>query len=146
MITFQLANLLSKPHGAREEYEIEEPMIFEPEMGMDLAAPVTAEVSIMNMAHEVHVGLEHIKTKVHVQCSRCGKLFELDLEVKEAGRQFILDLPKEAIGEQEDVFYVDKGRNEIDIEPLLREELLLHLPAFPVCYVGCEGISTTSNS
>lgn len=143
MISFPVAALLGTQQGSREDYDIEETLEFTPEEELILTSPVTAQVMLMNMDHEIHVGVYNLKASAQVNCNRCTKQFTFDISVPETGRQFILDLPKEDIGETEDVSYIDQNRNEIDIEPLLREELLLHFPAFPVCSDGCKGICTT---
>ena len=61
-----------------------------------------------------------------IQCSRCSEFFSTSIRVSDFLRAYPLL----------------EGTDEVDITEDMREELVLHLPAFPVCANTCVGICT----
>jgi uncharacterized protein len=81
---------------------------------------VTAKVSRITNAVTVRLDLE---AKVGCTCSRCLKDFSTDLKKH-------MDLN----------FAVEKSMSVIDLNPEIREELILDFPINPLCRHACEGL------
>jgi uncharacterized protein len=62
-------------------------------------------------------------TKVSLRCGRCLQEFEVALRASE----FIVHRPL-------------TGEEEVDLTAEVREDILLQLPAYPVCSVDCKGL------
>ena len=116
---------------------------------LDLRGPVSELKSAGTVVDagaevDVHVGLEAISEGVvadglisapwRAECRRC--LREVTGEVDVEFRELFERSPRE--GETYAL-----GHEEIDLEPLIREALLLALPLAPLCEAGCQGICPT---
>lgn len=140
---FDVARFLTKREGARETIELEEKFVLPAEDGIHFISHLAATVTLLRLPHEITVALDETEITAETACVRCLKLFKLPIEIAHAERQFIVDLPKEQMAADEDVFYVDKRTHSIDLSPFLREEILLHFPPAPVCFPGCKGLCST---
>jgi len=76
----------------------------------------------------------HVSAPWRAECRRCLK--EVRGEVDVEFRELFERAPKE--GETYRL-----GAEEVDLEPLIREALLLALPLAPLCEAGCQGICPT---
>ncbi|MEE9369260.1 MAG: DUF177 domain-containing protein [Pontiella sp.] len=65
-----------------------------------------------------------LDVNVKLQCARCSDFFSTTVGVSD----FLRAYPAPA------------GTDDVDITEDLREEILLHVPDFPVCNEGCKGI------
>jgi uncharacterized protein len=92
--------------------------------------PLRAELEMAPMPGGVLVR-GSVKVTVHHTCHRC--LDEWDQSIEVAIAQLYVT---EA---DEDTDYVIEGP-EIDLEPMLRDEVLLALPLTPTCEEGCRGV------
>ena len=129
-----IADLLRTP-GHRRELELRGPI-------GDLKSAGTVVGTADDI--DVRVGLEAISEGVvadgrmtapwHGECRRCLK--EISGEVEVEFRELFEKHPKE--GETYPL-----GHEEIDLEPLIREALLLALPLAPLCEASCQGICPT---
>ena len=52
---------------------------------------------------------------------------------------FFPAIPK-ILGDQEDVFLINKKDMTVDLSEVLRQEILLHFPLIPVCSKSCKGL------
>ena len=68
----------------------------------------------------------NINLDISLQCSRCSEFFSTSIGVSDFLR----------------VYSTPEGTDEVDITEDLREELVLHVPAFPVCADECMGMCT----
>ena len=67
---------------------------------------------------------QELSLPVNIQCSRCTEFFSTSILVSDFLRGYPIS---------DEIF-------EIDITSDISEELILHLPAFPVCGTDCLGI------
>ena len=65
-----------------------------------------------------------VETALDVRCSRCTEFFSTRIEDSSFLR----------------AFEIAPGAETVDVTPDLREAILLHLPAFPLCRVDCAGL------
>jgi uncharacterized protein len=75
--------------------------------------------------------------RVVLSCRRCLEETERDVEVP-LDLRFVPGLP--AWEEEEGLYGTDPGVPDLVLAPALREELLLALPAFPLCQADCRGL------
>ncbi|MGE5453877.1 MAG: YceD family protein [Methylocystaceae bacterium] len=71
---------------------------------------------------------------LRVSCARCLKEFNIPLQ-----SSFTVDLTQGKTGEDTGETYNIQG-NEIDIEPILMEQILFNLPLGLVCSTECQGL------
>lgn len=132
MKTVDVSDLLVQP-GASRRLTLEE--TFE-ELGTELARvpdeqPVRMEVLLESVVEGIVVS-GPISGRVAYRCARCLKPFDRDfrLDVHE------VFAPEAA--EQDDEYPISKG--QIDLEPLVRDAVVLELPFSPLCRPGCLGL------
>ena len=140
MRPFHIASLIGKPQGTIERYTFDEQISLPDISEFKLTSPVTGKVQFIKLPHEINVQITDLETVAETMCNRCLETISLPIKVKEASREFIIDLPEEDLQEGEDVFYIDKGRHEIALDEMIREEILLHFPSIPLCSDGCKGL------
>lgn len=126
--------------GARQNISLNERVEFEPNDGFNLTENISAKVQLLKLPHEINVQIRDLETAARSTCSKCLSPFELAIKVPFAEREFIIDLPVRDLEVGEDVLYVNKSTNEIDLYDMLREEILLHFPGVPVCFSSCKGL------
>ena len=128
---FPVSDLLSEP-GARREIEIDAPVTWGYELA-DIGPEVRAEVVLEN-ASGVLVVRGPIRTGLGLTCHRCLTEWDEDLEVALT----------EAVGfdDGEDEEYAIE-RDVLDLEPLLRDAVLLEVPLRPLCRPDCLGLCAT---
>ncbi len=117
----------------------------EPLEGNNLLRPVgdvRASLVLNRIAEELSIK-GNITGRVTLQCSRCLIEFEKDLSVDVD----LTYLPIEEMGDEEahelspDESDIAFYRNdEIDIEDVIREQLILNLPMKPLCSDDCKGL------
>ena len=142
MVSFSIGSLLHKPVGTKHSVPLDE--IFQCPDPDDprLICNVTGTVNFLKLPHEINVQIKNLHTAVECVCRLCLTRFEYTIDVPFAEREFIIDLPPEAIEKGEDVQYVSKN-NAILLDEMIREEILLHFEEFPVCSGGCKGLCHT---
>lgn len=131
MITRKVGMLLKKPVGSREEFQID--AIIE-------NYHIKADFEILKLPNELNVQMNNLSTSIVCPCSRCLKNFTLPIAVPFAEREFLVDLEERDMEEGEEVFYVHLGKSEIVLDDMIREEVLLHFPEFPLCSESCKGL------
>lgn len=140
MLTFNIGGLLHKPQGSKADFDFEELLKLDPQDGAVLTEPVKGHVQILKLPHEFNVQIKNLHTAAECVCARCLKSFKCNIDIPLVSREFIIDLPARNIGSGEEVNYIKKTGNEIDIGPMIREEILLHFPPIPLCFEGCKGL------
>lgn len=113
--------------GSAHEYEIE--------------GPIAVEVSVYRAGTDIFFeGTLHASARA--VCARCAE--EFDIQVQHPFR-FVLAPKSIGMGEETDLrtedleFSLYEGE-EIDLGPLVREQLLLSLPMRPLCREDCRGL------
>lgn len=76
--------------------------------------------------------------RVELTCVRCLKRFEKDIET-EIHEAFAIPGFEENFQGFDDVYTIE-NQSEINIEPALHSNLVVSIPANPICEEGCKGI------
>jgi uncharacterized protein len=82
-----------------------------------------------------------LRGKVVGHCARC--LDEFTLEVERPFHCVLVphsDVPAEVELEEDDLDLSYYSGDEVDVSPLIREQLLLSLPTQPLCHEACRGL------
>lgn len=140
-----VAPLLKEPYGTTAEYDIGEPLITErSEHAALLDTGVRAVSGVAVLAHTtpgIYVQAE-VRAEVELECARCLTRFSRSLRVH-ADEQYYATIdvltgaplsaaPRDA--------YTIGHDFVIEVSPLLREHVLLELPAKPLCHASCAGL------
>lgn len=83
---------------------------------------VKVKTKITKITNTVTVDFD-LNTKISIDCSRCLDEFEIDFK-----KTFQLSYP------------VDKSGTTIDLDPDIREEIILEYPIKPLCRSDCKGL------
>lgn len=96
---------------------------------------VRADLRLDALVEGIHVG-GSLAGEVVMECRRCLGSFnrEVVVEVEE------LFYPEDAAEEDDDYRIVD---DELDLEPVIRDAMVLSLPLNPVCREDCRGLCAT---
>ena len=97
-------------------------------------APVKAEVQFKGFADSVQL-LAHLDYSTVMPCDRCGEMTRRDWV-----RDFSHVLVRELSDEQDDDTYVVVSDERLDLNELLREDILLDLPSKYLCSPDCKGL------
>ena len=107
-----------------------------------LLSPVNASLHVDKVSSEILVR-GTLKTLVELQCSRCLKQFPLEVDLTvDVVYHPLEDLRGEERHEIKDD-ELDMGfyrGDEIDVQELLREQVILSIPIKPLCTESCKGI------
>jgi uncharacterized protein len=105
-------------------------------------SPVKASLHVDKFSSEVLIAGE-VKAFLELQCSRCLKLFPRDTEIEvNAVYHPLDDLKGEERHEVKDD-ELDMGfysGDELDIQELVKEQIILSIPIKPLCSESCRGI------
>jgi len=135
-LRFDIGQFLEKPTGTSEIFSFETPFVLI-ESGEE--HQLKGRVKIMKVEEGFNANVIEAKIPADFSCHRCLKSFTKDVEIEDVEREFMWNEPRE-IKDPFDVYLVDKKHMVIDISELLRQEIILHFPQNPVCYIGCKGI------
>lgn len=146
-MVFNVAQLLQQPIGAARRYTIEdEGAITDPDL--DLIGAIQGHVRLMRTQRGLLVSAA-LKGRVRQPCVRCLSDTSVDLEI-EIEEEFVpsIDLRTGAHltygpdDEIEDAQIID-AKHALDLREVVRQELLLALPAHLLCSDKCAGICPT---
>ncbi len=140
MIVLNLKEILSGNTKFQGKYSIPpEDIKFPPDIG-EIREPVEVLVEITRDERGYCVQLD-IKGKVELECSRCLEVFEKD--VSQTKKKHIELYPSEETlmlsPEDLDVTFMEEP-DIINLEDIVREELILEIPMKPLCRPDCPGI------
>jgi len=97
----------------------------------EIDSPVGAEVRLESVSEGIYVS-GTLAGSSELTCARCLKPFESDFEVT-VGELFATDPDDE-----DDYAVQDPG--ELDLEPMIRDAVLLSMPFSPLCKPDCKGL------
>ena len=95
----------------------------EPADRVQVTAPVSYDLFVQVVDKELVV-MGTLTTKTKATCGRCAEMFSTKLTISDFLR----------------AFEFKAGEDEIDLTADIREEVLLHLPRYPVCSPDCKGL------
>lgn len=96
---------------------------------------VNAQIELLN-PHLIEARVKQ-STRVTLSCSRC--LSEYGLMISSEWKEWFTDEKHQAIEtEEQEIHYISSP--ELDLEPYIRESILLQLPYVPICKQDCKGL------
>lgn len=140
MLTYSVSAIIGKPQGTTERFDFDEAVKWDGEGEPILSKHVTGSVQFLMLPHEINVQISDLRTCAQETCSRCLKAIECSIHIDFAEREFLIDLPEDDLEEGEEIKRVKVSTNEIDLNDMVREEILLHYPVIPVCSQSCKGL------
>jgi uncharacterized protein len=144
MLRFNVAELLRSAPGTRERHEVSGERLSLAD-GLELARPLSGELRLSSDGRGVLVQ-GHLETALAEPCSRCLRPAEARIGVdldEEALPSIDLDsgLPVDTSAEP-DALRLD-DHHELDLEPAVRDAILLAEPIAPLCRPDCPGLCVT---
>jgi uncharacterized protein len=126
---------------AESEAEINRVLAQGPAREYQIEGPIAVEVTVYRAGTDIFFE-GHLHARAHTACARCAEEFDIDAE-----HPFRFVLAPKAVGfkEESDLrtedleFSLYEG-DDIDLSPLIREQLLLSLPTRPLCRDDCRGL------
>ena len=142
MVSVNVAQLMQEPPGAVREFEFSDSLASVAH-DVPLCGVVTGRARLMRTNDGILVHAEHV-APVQLECSRC--LNEVHARVRGAlDEEFLpsLDLrtgvPVDAPPGEEHQPRIDE-HHEIDLDEVLRQNILTNLPLRPLCEATCPGL------
>lgn len=130
---------IKRSHGLSRQVRFESEGPLE---GLQLAAPVVADLKLTNVGSRVLV-TGSLESAVRLECSRCAADYVQPLDV-EVDEQFLPhDSPEapsaeEVEPEQLNVFTYEN--EQIELDEVIRQNLVASLPFKPLCAEDCQGL------
>lgn len=129
--------------GAEADIEEEEKVSF-PEDGLVLTRPVKVKAHLTNMGPSVLVNMA-LETEAELECSRCLGGFRCPLTCR-VDEEYSVAPPFPAGGKkkefelkEKDFVYPIGKDNALDLDEIIRQNLILALPIKPLCQNNCKG-------
>lgn len=135
-LIFNLSHIVEKSIGSNETYSFDMPVKYS---DINLTSNVVGKVEIMKTEEGFNAKVLDTETNVQLICERCLKEFKQNVQIDEAERLFLMKAPRKT-EDPCDLYLVDTKYLTIDLSEMIRQEIILHFPAIPVCSSGCQGI------
>jgi len=139
-LTYKIAKLWGKTQGSSEKYELNEKIAFPDDKELDFSSNFTGKLTFIRLKDEISALLNKAQVEIQFTCNRCLKKFSQLVEIPEAEREFFYDDPDFASDDLSDLFYINKKPMTIDLNEMVRQEIILHFPLIPVCSKSCKGL------
>ncbi|MFN7160272.1 MAG: YceD family protein [Candidatus Gracilibacteria bacterium] len=140
-----IKTILGKDVGSRyeEEFTSEYSENYLEDEDSRLLSPISGNAIVLKASHAFLLEIKEIKCKLELTCSRCLKKFPYEIkDGKTSIREYYVHIPEEFKGEAaEDIFRVDMTFRALEIDEMLRQEILLMVPLAPLCKEDCKGLS-----
>ena len=101
--------------------------------------PVKVELTVSKTQDQL-ICRGKVSTSIKMECSRCLAEYEEDLS---SDLDFVIDLAGNLEGvksEEEGYFFADPTSTFFEIDPLVREAIILSFPLKPLCSENCKGL------
>jgi uncharacterized protein len=145
MVSVNVSQLLLSGPGAVREFDFSEPFP-DPAGELHLRGPISGHARMMRTSEGILVHSEHAAS-VALECARC--LEEADADVEGSfDEEFVpstdirTGLPLDVPDEDDDRLLIDE-HHEIDLDEVLRQNILTNLPMHPLCSAACPGLCPT---
>lgn len=138
MTVLKVGELLAREQGTRLKEKLKARVPAEAET-FEPVSELTGNLELMRIDNGIHALVRDAAITVRLTCSRCGQPFEHEIHIVEAQRVFYMHRPESA-DPNEEILKVNMKDKTIDLTNMIREEILLHFPLFPVCSKGCKGL------
>lgn len=136
-LKIKVAELLAKPLGESEEYELPQNLNFEYE-GIKNITPLEGKIKLTNLGKEILADF-FIKTSLRLICSRCLKEFDQKFILKFQEEYLRPEKIKKSELDQTPFEFLIENY-EIDVWPAIFDEIVLNLPLKPLCKKSCKGL------
>src|SRR5207302_1211789 len=136
LLSVDVSELLRRP-GASERLETDQVLdgIEVPLARVGEGSSLHLDVRLEALVDGIHVS-GPVKGDVTIECRRCLKLFVRPLTVE---LDDVFTYPGE--GTDDEGYRVES--ESIDLEPVVRDAVMLALPLNPLCIEGCKGLCST---
>lgn len=134
MLRFDLRELAQGPVDTQAELAPQDPL-FEG-LGVTLAEPVRVEGRLQGTGEGRYYWHGHLHTAVAGECRRCLTPVKAPVAV-EVGALFTSEADT---GDDPDAYRLQSHDTEVDLRPVVREELALAVPRFVECRDDCRGL------
>ena len=144
MVSVNVSQLLLLGPGAVREFDFDEPLP-NPADEVRLRGPISGHARLTRIPEGILVHSEHAAW-VELECARC--LDETAVHVEgEFDEEFLpsTDIRTGAplpVPDEPDLAFIDE-HNEIDLDEILRQNILTNLPFRPLCSATCPGLCAT---
>ncbi|MGH2723978.1 MAG: YceD family protein [Actinomycetota bacterium] len=125
-------DLLEAPGASRREHR-EEPVVgLATELGeVPTETPVRVDVLLESVVEGILVS-GPLSGQIRYRCARCLKPFSEEFRVE------VTELFAPGASEEDDAYPLGEG--ELDLEPMVRDAIVLSMPFSPICRPGCLGL------
>jgi uncharacterized protein len=137
-LIFKISRLWTSPEGTIERVEIDAETGFDPKE-IPAASHLEGELMFAKLKEEISVMAPELRIKIHFICNKCLKKFIGQVTVLDAERRFLAKKPKK-FEDLQDTFLIDMKDLTVDLNEMLRQEIILHFPLVPVCSIRCKGL------
>ncbi|MFC1750184.1 DUF177 domain-containing protein, partial [Pseudomonadota bacterium] len=96
-------------------------------------------LKLIKLKNEISAIIEIADVKISLKCNKCMEPFTKEIEIEGVSREYMADPPKEE-SDISDIYLLDQKKLEIDLTEMVRQEIILHFPLFPVCSKSCLGL------
>ena len=139
MIRYNVATLLRSPVGTTRSYEIAEANFVADDLQV---TGLHGQVTFTRLRENLLLQ-GRVKGQVKLECGRCLEPCEqpLDMEVEVEFQPSVAILTGEPMPPPEDdAVYMIDGHHDVDLDEVVREQVLLNLPMRPLCQSDCAGL------
>ncbi len=108
--------------------------------GLDLARPLAVRLEAQQVGHDVVVR-GRLEGEAALECRRC--LTPVRVPIGEDVAVLYQAGVSALEAEESEVYPLPERGNELDLSPMVREQVVLAVPAFAICEASCRGLCPT---
>ena len=138
-LIYRIAKLWGKPQGTVEKYDINEAISYPDKEELSFTNNFTGKLNLIRLKDEISVLLSDAEISINFTCPLCLKKFSQKVKIPEAEREFFYEIP-DITEDEMDLFFINKKAMTIDLNEMVRQEIILHFPLIPVCSRSCKGL------
>ena len=138
MFTYSVGTLIKQPEGTIESHPVDAKFDLG-EADISVISKLTGTIKVMKIEGGFNVQLHDMSIDVELICNSCLEPFIRTIKIPYVERQFMME------GERkhaviDDTFRVNVKDLKIDVSEMLRQEILIHIPSYPVCRDNCKAL------
>jgi len=146
MVSINVSQLLLMGPGSVREFDFREPFP-DPSDELHLRGPIEGNARLTRTSEGIVAHCDY-RASVRLECARCLEeaIAEVDGELDEEffpSTDIRTGLPVPVPGEVEEDENLINEHHEIDLNEILRQNILAHLPLQPLCDAACPGLCQT---
>lgn len=134
----KVAKLWTSPEGTNQKFHLEVEPQYLPEE-INAVSGFTGELMLIKLKDEISAIISDAEIEIGFKCNRCLKEFTAVVQIPGAEREFLSRKPS-IIDDLSDVFLIDMKDLVVDLNEMVRQEIILHFPFIPVCSNSCKGL------